>query len=141
MEKNNGENQKEANNKITNTPPPVSVSATAPPPPPPVPATAPPPPIPATAPPPPVPATSPPPPVPATAPPPLPKKDEGKGQVEEKGKNEGIKLAHSTTNDTCEGLNKCSDDGDMVACISKMGNQLCFSQLFVCLCVSFCYYF
>ncbi|RHN46689.1 hypothetical protein MtrunA17_Chr7g0244921 [Medicago truncatula] len=101
VENNNGENQKETNNKITNTPPPV----------------------PATAPPPPVLVTAPPPPVPATAPPPLPKKDEGKGQVEEKGKNEGIKLAHSTTNDTCEGLHTCRDDGDMVACISKMDSK------------------
>lgn len=101
VENNNGENQKETNNKITNTPPPV----------------------PATAPPPPVLVTEPPPPVPATAPPPLPKKDEGKGQVEEKGKNEGIKLAHSTTNDTCEGLHTCRDDGDMVACISKMDSK------------------
>lgn len=101
VENNKGENQKETNNKITNTPPPV----------------------PATAPPPPVLVTAPPPPVPATAPPPLPKKDEGKGQVEEKGKNEGIKLAHFTTNDTCEGLHTCRDDGDMVACISKMDSK------------------
>lgn len=110
VEINNAENQKETNDKTTNTPPPVS-------------ATAPPPPVPATAPPPPVPATAPPPPVPATAPPPLPKKKEGKGQVEEKGKNEGIKLAHSTTNDTCAGLKTCRDDGDMVACISNMDSK------------------
>lgn len=100
VENNNGE-KKEANGKTTNTPPPVS----------------------ATVPPPPVPATAPPPPVPATAPPPLPKKNEEKGKVEEKGKNEGIKLAHSTTNDTCGGLNTCSGDGDMVACISKMDSK------------------
>ncbi|GAU30008.1 hypothetical protein TSUD_160920 [Trifolium subterraneum] len=117
---NNGGNQNETNKNTTDTPPPVPVTA----PPPPVTATTPPPPVPSTAPPPPdpVPATAPPPPVPVNAPPPVPKK------VEEdvKGKNEGIKLAHSTTNDSCVGLNFCTDDGDLVACISKMGIQLCF---------------
>jgi hypothetical protein len=106
---NNGGNQNGTNKNTANAPPPV-------------PATAPPPPVPATAPPPPVTVTAPPPPVPANAPPPVPKK------VEEdvKGKSEGIKLAHSTTIDSCVGLNSCNDDRDLVACISKMGIHLCF---------------
>ena len=112
MEKNNGGNPNKTNN-TTNTPPP----------PPPVLATAPPPPVPATAPPPPVPATAPPPPVPATAPPTVPKKADEKGHEEEKGKNEGIKLLHATTNDTCEGRNTCTDAGDMIACISIMDSK------------------
>ncbi|WJX76867.1 hypothetical protein P8452_60240 [Trifolium repens] len=103
---NNGGNQNGTNKNTANTPPPV-------------PATEPPPPVPATAPPPPVTVTAPPPPVPANAPPPVPKK------VEEdvKGKSEGIKLAHSTTIDSCVGLNSCNDDRDLVACISKMDSK------------------
>ncbi|WJX82324.1 hypothetical protein P8452_65100 [Trifolium repens] len=102
---NNGGNQSGTNKNTTNTPPPV-------------PATAPPPPVPATSPPPPVTATAPPPPVPANAPPPVPKKAE-----DVKGKSEGIKLAHSTTNDSCVGLNSCNDDRDLVACISQMDSK------------------
>jgi hypothetical protein len=111
---NNGGNQSGTNKNTTNTPPPV-------------PATAPPPPVPATSPPPPVTATAPPPPVPANASPPVPKKAE-----DVKGKSEGIKLAHSTTNDSCVGLNSCNDDRDLVACISQMGIHLCFYHWFVC---------
>ncbi|CAL5192477.1 unnamed protein product [Lathyrus oleraceus] len=67
--------------------------------------------------------TAPPVPVPATALPPVPKKtedgvNEGKDQEEKKGKDEEIKFSHSTTNDTCDGLNTCTDDGAMAACIS-----------------------
>ncbi|PNX80656.1 hypothetical protein L195_g036662, partial [Trifolium pratense] len=110
---NNGDNQNGTSKNDTNTPPPVTETA----PPPPVTEIAPPPPVPETAPPPPVPETAPPPPVPANAPPPVPKKAE----EDVKGKSEGIKLAHSTTNDSCVGLNFCTDDGVLVACISNMG--------------------
>ncbi|KAJ1384220.1 hypothetical protein SESBI_42723 [Sesbania bispinosa] len=72
------------------------------------------------------PASAPPP--PASAPPPVPKKaDEGgKVQEEQKGENEGINFSHSPTSDNCDGLNTCTDEGDMLACISKIGIQLCF---------------
>lgn len=99
VENKNGQNQKE-NNNSANVPPPVHVTA-----PPPVHVT----------------ATAPPPPVPSTAPPPVPKK------TEEKGKNEGIKFSHLATNDTCKGLNTCTDEGDMFACIFKTGILLCFN--------------
>ncbi|RDY09092.1 hypothetical protein CR513_06588, partial [Mucuna pruriens] len=58
-----------------------------------------------------------------TVPPPQ-KKDDGddKGQKEGKGKIEG-KFTHSTTTETCEGLNTCKDDGDMLACISKIDSK------------------
>ncbi|CAJ2670992.1 unnamed protein product [Trifolium pratense] len=112
---NNGDNQNGTSKNDTNTPPPVTETA----PPPPVTEIAPPPPVPETAPPPPVPETAPPPPVPANAPPPVPKKAE----EDVKGKSEGIKLAHSTTNDSCVGLNFCTDDGVLVACISNMDSK------------------
>ncbi|CAI8612939.1 unnamed protein product [Vicia faba] len=128
-------NQKE-NSSTSITPPPVPVNtitppvsvpvtATTPPPPPvPVPVTVttpPPPPVP-------VPVTAPPPHVPATAPPPVPKKTEdgvdgGKDQEEKKVKEEEVKFSHSTTNDTCEGLNTCTDDGVMAACISNKDSK------------------
>lgn len=58
----------------------------------------------------------------------MPKKtdDGGKVQEKEKGKSGGIGLSQSSTNDTCEGLNFCTDEGDMTACISITGNQPCF---------------
>ncbi|WVZ06248.1 hypothetical protein V8G54_019594 [Vigna mungo] len=39
-------------------------------------------------------------------------KDQKQGKVENKGK-----LSHSTTTETCEGLNKCTDGGDLLACV------------------------
>ncbi|XP_014498320.1 uncharacterized protein LOC106759587 [Vigna radiata var. radiata] len=41
-------------------------------------------------------------------------KDQKQGKVENKGK-----LSHSTTTETCEGLNKCTDGGDLLACVLK----------------------
>ncbi|XP_061349972.1 uncharacterized protein LOC133295188 [Gastrolobium bilobum] len=56
---------------------------------------------------------------PRTSAPPVTKKDDGgKNQEEEKKKN-GLIVSQSNTNETCDGLNKCTDDGDMLACISK----------------------
>ncbi|CAJ1811911.1 unnamed protein product [Sphenostylis stenocarpa] len=60
-------------------------------------------------------------PVPPSSVPPLPVKDDKSGNKvknKEKETNEG-KLSHSTTTKTCEGFNTCTDDGDMLACISK----------------------
>lgn len=53
---------------------------------------------------------------PVSVPPPPKTDDEGdKGQKEEKGP----KISISSTTETCEGLNTCTDEGDMVACISQ----------------------
>ncbi|TKY65670.1 hypothetical protein E2542_SST08530 [Spatholobus suberectus] len=52
--------------------------------------------------------------------PPPPKKDDGGGKVHEEGKGKfGVKFSHSSTTETCEGRNLCTDDGEMVACISN----------------------
>ncbi|KAL5058334.1 hypothetical protein RYX36_029938 [Vicia faba] len=131
---NNRDVDQKENNSTSITPPPVPVNTTTPPVSVPVTATTPPPPVPvpvtATTPPPPVPVpvTAPPPHVPATAPPPVPKKaedgvDGGKDQEEKKVKEEEVKFSHSTTNDTCEGLNTCTDDGVMAACISNKDSK------------------
>ncbi|XP_027351633.1 uncharacterized protein LOC113862701 [Abrus precatorius] len=62
-------------------------------------------------------------PPPATAPP-VPKKPDvvDKG-AEKKGKKEGLSFSHTTTTETCKELNICADEGDMVACISKIDSK------------------
>lgn len=52
-------------------------------------------------------------------------KDQKQGKVENKGK-----LSHSTTTETCEGLNKCTDGGDLLACVLKTGTY-CSALLLV----------
>lgn len=54
---------------------------------------------------------------PANAPPPVAKSS---GE-QEKNKKEGKTDSQSITNESCDGLSKCKDDGDMVACISIIG--------------------
>ena len=65
-------------------------------------------------------------------PPPPPTKDGAGGDKDQKQgklKNEG-KLSHSTTNETCEGVNTCTDDGNMLACILITGTN-CSALLLV----------
>ncbi|KAL5143982.1 hypothetical protein HKD37_09G026789 [Glycine soja] len=54
--------------------------------------------------------------------PPPPKNDDGGDKGLDKGndKIEGMKFSHNSTTETCDGFNKCTDDGGMVACISKI---------------------
>ncbi|KAF7845224.1 spore wall protein 2 isoform X2 [Senna tora] len=80
-------------------------------------------------------ATSPvPPPVPKTVnekepnnstpaiPPPVAKSNDEKSHDEEK-KKEDQTFSQSSTNENCDDLKKCSDNGKIVACISKSGNS------------------
>ncbi|KAK7287093.1 hypothetical protein RIF29_00127 [Crotalaria pallida] len=57
------------------------------------------------------------PPPPANAPPPVVPAKSGEQEKKEK-KKEGDSGSKPITNESCDGLNKCKDDGDMVACIS-----------------------
>jgi len=61
--------------------------------------------------------------VPAPNVPPPPTKEGDGGHKDQKQGKEEIegKLSHSTTTQTCEGFNKCTDDGDLLACILKTG--------------------
>ena len=64
--------------------------------------------------------------------PPPPKNDDGGDKGLDKGndKIEGMKFSHNSTTETCDGFNKCTDDGGMVACISKIGTH-CSSLLLI----------
>ncbi|KAK7294871.1 hypothetical protein RJT34_17768 [Clitoria ternatea] len=66
--------------------------------------------------------------VPPLSVPPVPKKDAGsvvgdKDKKEENGNAGGIKFSHFTTNDTCNGLNSCTDERSLLACIAKIDSK------------------
>ncbi|KAK7394961.1 hypothetical protein VNO78_15502 [Psophocarpus tetragonolobus] len=47
--------------------------------------------------------------------------DQGKKKV--KQETDGMEVSHSSTNETCEGHNKCTDEGHMLACILETDSK------------------
>lgn len=66
----------------------------------------------------------------SSSPPPIAKRDDEK-DPEIETKNEGRTILLSDTNESCDDINssvKCKDEGDIVACISEIGNSTSFGS-------------